>query len=151
MPFRWHTSGIEICFDCIEYAFNFDLPEEIADQMSFRDLRNIVADFVAWTNDLYSSAMEHRKGDLNANIVTVLSNEKQIDVNAAGEFARSYLEGKLLDFLRTKAELLGQSDSREERTFGERLRQYIFGMECWYSGVIAWSSQLKRYSSAETS
>ncbi|KZT30005.1 terpenoid synthase [Neolentinus lepideus HHB14362 ss-1] len=145
VPFRRQISGVQICLDLIEYAFNFDLPDEITDQTRFKEINNITTDFVAWTNDIYSYPMEHRKGGGNANIVTVLSNEKQIETIAAGETARSLLEARLSDFLRIKAELLRQSYNMEDRMVREQLRQYIFGMECWYSGIIGWSSQSERY------
>ncbi|TFK45752.1 terpenoid synthase [Heliocybe sulcata] len=141
---RRHTSGVTPCLDFIEYVFNFELPEDIVNHTSFRTLYDFTTDIVAWTNVGLgvTQAKEHGNTSVNTNILTVIMNEKHVELEEAMELATGLLESRLSDLGRAKGVLLSLPLDGTTRA---HLRQYIFGHECWLVGNEGWHLQSGRY------
>lgn len=140
--FRRSTSAACICLDFIEMVFRFELSDAVLEDEVFKRMYDHTVDFVAWTNDAHSYAMEYSKGHKNANVLTVIMNEQGVDLQRACNRLESIYKSRISQFLADKTDLLGRAWDKATMI---HLRQYIFGLECWVSGITAWGFVSGRY------
>ncbi|CCM04975.1 uncharacterized protein FIBRA_07173 [Fibroporia radiculosa] len=139
-PLRRENSAVRLCFGLFEYCYGADLPEEVFEDSVFMELYWAAADVVCWSNDIYSYNMEQAKGLSGNNIVTVLMQEKGVDLQTASNLVGVHCRELMDRFVAAKSKL---------RSWGPAVDPavafYVRAMEHWVIGNLEWSFESQRY------
>ncbi|KAI9060972.1 terpenoid synthase [Trametes sanguinea] len=141
---RRENSAIRVCFGLFEYALGIDLPDLVFQDEQFMTLYWAAADMVCWSNDVYSYNMEQAKGHTGNNIVTVLMQDKGIDLQAASNLVGAHFAQLMNRFVETKQRLPSFGAAVDDPVL-----KYIEAMEHWVIGNLEWSFESQRYFGAE--
>ncbi|OSD06378.1 terpenoid synthase [Trametes coccinea BRFM310] len=141
---RRENSAIRVCFGLFEYALGIDLPDFVFQDEHFMTLYWAAADMVCWSNDVYSYNMEQAKGHNGNNIVTVLMQQKGIDLQAASNLVGDHFAQLMNRFVDTKQRLPSFGAALDDPVL-----KYIEAMEHWVIGNLEWSFESQRYFGAE--
>ena len=85
--------------------------------------------------------MEQAKGHTGNNIVTVLMQERNIDLQAASDLIGMHFGELMARFAETKARL----PSYGTATVDAAVAKYVAAMEHWVIGNLEWSFETQRY------
>ncbi|KAF9000618.1 isoprenoid synthase domain-containing protein [Cyathus striatus] len=140
IPLRRNNSAVLLCFSLVEYILGIDLPDKAYEDSDFMDAYWAAADFVCWSNDVYSYDMEQAKGHTGNNIVTVLMNDKGFTLQEASNYIGEHCNKLMKQYIATKGRLIsrGYSSDRDEWRFIEAIGQ-------WMIGNLVWSFETQRY------
>lgn len=125
------TAGPYPCFFPLEMDLN--IPDEVMAHPSMELLRSLAAESLVLGNDLYSYNIEQAAGHGGHNIITVVMNEKQVDLHGALDWVAEY-HGQILSEFQAQYRVLpswGPIVDRKVKTYVERLAQFIRGIDCW--------------------
>ncbi|MEP7286008.1 MAG: hypothetical protein ABI947_09595 [Chloroflexota bacterium] len=139
MEMRRLTSALYIFFDLIELADHIQLPAEVLDHDSVRQLKLLANDGVAWFNDIVSLEKELRTNDVH-NLVIVLQHEHQLTLQQAIDNAAQIFNERIQLY----CDLEAQVPSFGTEIDGE-LARYLAGLRYWVRGNIDWSYETGRY------
>ncbi|MDG4830587.1 terpene synthase family protein [Solwaraspora sp. WMMD1047] len=124
--------------DLIEVAARADLPREFRDAPPWRELRDICADVLTWTNDIYSYRKERSEGR-HFNLVEVLSRCLDLSEDAAKARAVAMTNDKAQEFIARAAELSrGPELARLPADVRAGVLRCVRGMESWMQGQYEW-------------
>ncbi|PFH45586.1 hypothetical protein AMATHDRAFT_71495 [Amanita thiersii Skay4041] len=136
---RRDTSGCKPCFQLIEYAGGFDLPDEVVDHPLIRSLEEATNDLVTWSNDIFSYNVEQSRNDTH-NMIAVVMQQKgynlQEAVDFVGECCRASIERFEMD--RQQLPSWGPDVDRD-------VEMYVDGLQNWIVGSLHWSFDSERY------
>ncbi|KAI9462678.1 terpenoid synthase [Russula earlei] len=110
-----------------------DIPNEVMAHSVMKLLCALAAESLVLTNDLYSYNIEQAAGHDGHNIVTVVMNEKRLDLNGALKWLGEY-HGQVLSKFQAQSRTLpswGDKIDADVATFVERLAYWIRGVDCW--------------------
>ncbi|KAF9475126.1 terpenoid synthase [Pholiota conissans] len=136
---RRDTSGCKPCWALIEYACNLDIPDEVMDHPTIRNLGEAANDLVTWSNDIFSYNVEQSKGDTH-NMIPVVMNQEGIDLQSAVDFVG--------DMCKQSIDRFDEERSRLPSWGPEIDRQvdiYVDGLANWIVGSLHWSFETERY------
>ncbi|PCH42339.1 terpenoid synthase [Wolfiporia cocos MD-104 SS10] len=139
-PLRRENSAIRLCFGLFEFCLGSDLPDDVFQDSTFMRLYWAAADMVCWSNDIYSYNMEQSKGIGGNNIVTVLMQDKGIDLQAASDLVGAHFDTLMRRFIATKKQLPSWGPAVDATVAG-----YVAAMEHWVIGNLEWSFETQRY------
>ncbi|KAF8486350.1 terpenoid synthase [Russula ochroleuca] len=125
------TAGPYPCFFPIE--MDLDIPDEVMTHSSMERIRSLAAESMVLGNDLYSYNIEQASGHGGHNIITVVMNEKGVDLDGALDWVEEYHERILSEF-QAQYRLLpswGPAIDLRVKTYVERLASFIRGIDCW--------------------
>ncbi|KAI5122531.1 hypothetical protein M0805_005258 [Coniferiporia weirii] len=140
--FRARENGaVKPAFDMIECCLGIELPDEVIEDPTFKQLYNTALDIILWANDLHSYNMEQaREGHSFSNIITVVMKEKGLALQEAIDYVGADFQAFLTQFIADKAAL---------PSFGAvvdaHVRGYVSGMEDWIAGYLQFSFETARY------
>ncbi|KAL1940692.1 hypothetical protein VTO73DRAFT_7733 [Trametes versicolor] len=128
------------------YAFavlKVDLPLEVSELPILRELSEYITDIIILDNDICSYPKEYAAGDITHNMITLVMNEKHLDLDAAvawvaGEHARR-VDGFLALLPEASALSFGS------REVDEALSAYLDHLVNWPRGLECWSFECERY------
>lgn len=89
--------------------------------------------------------MEQARGIGGNNIVSVLMQEKNIELQAASDLIGQHFEALMNRFVETKAQL----PSFGSAAVVDAVSRYVVAMEHWVIGNLEWSFETNRYFGAE--
>ncbi|KAI0661547.1 terpenoid synthase [Cubamyces menziesii] len=137
---RRENSAVRFCFGLAGYALGIDLPDEVVEHPTFMAMHLATVDMVCWSNDLYSYNMEQAMGHTGNNVMTVLMQDKGLDLQGAADHVGVHFKNLIDTFLEAKRTL---------PTWGKKIdwevSQYIMAMETWVIGNLNWSFETQRY------
>ncbi|KAF8260661.1 terpenoid synthase [Lactarius quietus] len=110
-----------------------DIPDEVMTHHAMESLLVMAGDILVLTNDLYSYNIEQAAGHGGHNILTVVMNEKGVDLNGALDWLAEY-SGELLSKFQSQYRVLpswGPGTDPIVAAFVERLAYGIRGYDCW--------------------
>ena len=90
--------------------------------------------------DLYSYNMEQAMGHTGNNILTVLMQEKDIDLQTASDLVGDHFKVLIDRFLSCKAQLPSWGPE-----WDDTVSQFVMAMESWIIGNLEWSFETQRY------
>jgi len=125
------TAGGYPAFVAVEAGLN--IPNEVMAHPALESLRSLAAESLVLTNDMYSFNIEQASGHGGHNIVTVVMNEKGVDLDGALAWLGEY-HGEVLSKFQAQSRTLpswGPAIDTDVETFGERLGYWIRGIDCW--------------------
>ncbi|TBU32549.1 terpenoid synthase [Dichomitus squalens] len=138
---RRENSAIRLCFGLFEFALGCDLPDSVFHDEHFATMYWAAADMVCWSNDVYSYNMEQARGIGGNNIVSVLMQERNIDLQAASDLIGQHFETLMNRFVESKARV----PSFGSAALDDAVFKYISAMEHWVIGNLEWSFKTNRY------
>ncbi|KAH9053668.1 terpenoid synthase [Lactarius vividus] len=121
------------CASFFSVELGLDIPDEIMTHPAMESLLGLVADSIVLTNDLYSYNNEQAAGHGGHNILTVVMNEKGVDLDGAVDWLAEY-NGVVLSKFQAQYRMLpswGPDLDRIVTAFVERLGHWIRGHDCW--------------------
>lgn len=160
-PLRRENSAIRLCFGLFEFALGVDLPDAVFEDPAFMNLYWAAADMVCWSNvsdnrrlllvrfrsdsgnilkDVYSYSMEYSRGIAGNNVVTVLMQERQVDLQTAANLVGEHCKELMFRFIEGKKSLPSQ-----EPDVQAAVNAYIDAMGHWIVGNLIWSFETTRY------
>ncbi|KAH9036446.1 terpenoid synthase [Lactarius pseudohatsudake] len=110
-----------------------DIPDEVMTHPAMESLLGLVADSIVLTNDLYSYNIEQAAGHDGHNILTVVMNEKGVDLDGALDWLAEY-NGAVLSKFQAQYRMLpswGPDMDPIVTAYVERLCYWIRGHDCW--------------------
>ncbi|KAI9442038.1 terpenoid synthase [Lactarius psammicola] len=125
------TAGPYPCFFPLEMDLN--IPDEVMAHPSVELLRSLAAESLVLGNDLYSYNIEQAAGHGGHNIITVVMNEKKVNLHRALDWVAEY-HGQVLSKFQAQHRVLpswGPNIDRKLKTYVGRLAQFIRGIDCW--------------------
>jgi len=128
---RRGTVAAYASYICVEMGLY--IPDEVMAHPAIGSLLALVADCTLLTNDLYSYNNEQAAGHGGHNILTVVMNEKGVDLNGALEWLAEYNDTVLSRF-QAQYRMLpswGPDLDPTVKTFVERLAFFIRGHDSW--------------------
>ncbi|KAI0306214.1 isoprenoid synthase domain-containing protein [Multifurca ochricompacta] len=117
-----------------------DIPDEVMAHHGMASLCALAAESLVLTNDMYSYNIEQASGHGGHNIVTVVMNEKGVNLDSALKWLGDYHEEVLARFQAQHRMLpsWGPAVDRDVEIFVERLGY-------WIRGIDSWSLETERY------
>lgn len=137
---RRDNSAVYACFALFEYALDIDLPDEVVEHPTFKNLQDWGCDLVCWANDIYSYDAEQSKGLEGNNIVTVLMEANGFNLQEAVDRA-GQLWGDLMNRFVEERKKLPSWGSDLDRD----VNRYVDAIGHWVVGNICWSFESQRY------
>jgi Terpene synthase family 2, C-terminal metal binding len=138
LALRREEGAAKPTIDLVEVAVRTDLPEQFRSSPAWRHLRDVCADVLTWTNDVYSYQKERHVGN-RFNLVDVLVRHDRLPEHDARVRAVDMTNEKVQEFAARAAELV---HSREFSALDEQERSGVFrcvrGMEHWMRGQYEW-------------
>jgi hypothetical protein len=131
LELRRQTAGTYAVFFPVELGL--DIPDEIMTHPSMESLLVLTADSIVLTNDLYSYNNEQAAGHGGHNLLTVVMNEKGVDLDGALDWLSEY-NGVVLSRFQEQYRMLpswGPDVDPIVTAFVERLAHLIRGHDCW--------------------
>ncbi|KAF8268453.1 terpenoid synthase [Lactarius quietus] len=125
------TAGPYPCFFPLE--MDLDIPDEVMTHPSLELLRSLAAESLVLGNDLYSYNIEQAAGHGGHNIITVVMNEKKVNLHRALDWVAEY-HGQVLSEFQAQHRVLPSWDpviDQNLMTYVERLGQFMRGIDCW--------------------
>lgn len=125
------TAGPYPCFFPLEMDLN--IPDKVMAHPSIERLQSLAAESLVLGNDLYSYNIEQAAGHGGHNIITVVMNEKKVDLHRALDWVAEY-HGQVLSDFQAQRRVLpswGPITDRKVKKYVERLAQFIRGIDCW--------------------
>jgi len=112
---------------------DLDIPDEVMTHPSLETIRSMAAESLVLANDLYSYNIEQAAGHGGHNIITVVMNEKGVDLDGALDWVAEYHERVLSQFQAQFRSLpsWGPTIDSKVKTYVERLAYFIRGIDCW--------------------
>jgi len=138
IPLRKLTSGSRATFLCIELGL--DIPDEVYEHPVLESLLELTADTIVITNDLYSYNNEQAAGHSVHNILTVIMNEKNLDLDGALLFLAKHNDEILSKFL-AQRRMIPSWDPDTDRIVNE----FVERLGYWIRGHDQWSFESGRY------
>ncbi|KAG5640312.1 hypothetical protein DXG03_009259 [Asterophora parasitica] len=131
LELRRRTAGTYASFFSVELGL--DIPDEVMEHPALESLLSLAADSTVLTNDLYSFNNEQAAGHGGHNIITVVMNEKGVNLDSALKWVGDYHEQVLSRFKAQRHRLpsWGLDMDVVVNTFVERLAYWIRGHDCW--------------------
>jgi len=131
LKLRRHTIGGHALFFPVEAGL--DIPNEAMAHPVIKLLCALAVESLILTNDMYSYNIEQATGHDGHNIVTVVMNEKGLDLDGALRWLGEYHGEVLSKFLAQSRALpsWGGKVDADVGTFVERLAYLIRGVDCW--------------------
>ncbi|MDY7088800.1 MAG: terpene synthase family protein [Actinomycetota bacterium] len=124
--------------DLIEVAARADLPGEFRAAPPWQELRDICADVLTWTNDLYSYRKERDEGR-HFNLVEVLSQRMDLPEEEARARVVAMTDDKVQEFIAKAAALRrGRALALLPEDVRAGVLRCITGMESWMQGQYEW-------------
>ncbi|KAI0273275.1 terpenoid synthase [Russula aff. rugulosa BPL654] len=110
-----------------------EIPDEVMEHPALQSLLGLTADSIVLTNDLYSYNNEQAAGHGCHNILTVIMNEKGVDLDGALDALAKYNDEVLSKFQAQRHMLpsWGPDMDRIVNEYVERLAYWIRGHDCW--------------------
>lgn len=157
-PLRRENSAIRLCFGLFEFALGIDLPDEVFEDEAFMNLYWAAADMVCWANvssfqdldaqngiltraqDVYSYNMEQARGIGGNNIVTVLMEDRGVNLQSASDMVGKHFAELMSRFVEGKKKLPSWGLETDAA-----VAAYIRAMEHWVVGNLDWSFETQRY------
>jgi len=121
------------CPSFLSAELGLDIPDEVMAHPELESLRSLAVDSTVLTNDLYSYNNEQAAGHGGHNIITVVMNEKDVDLDGALNWVGAYHEGVLSRFQAQRHMLpsWGADMDSVVDSYVERLAYWIRGHDCW--------------------
>ncbi|KIL65704.1 hypothetical protein M378DRAFT_457656 [Amanita muscaria Koide BX008] len=136
---RRDTSACKPCFQLIEYAGGFELPEEVLQHPIIQSLEEATNDLVTFSNDVFSYNVEQSRHDTH-NMVAVMMNEMGLSLQEAVDLAGDYCKASVDRF---------EHDRQLLRSWGPEIDamvdKYVDGLQNWIIGSLHWSFDTERY------
>jgi len=132
------TAGGYPAFVAVEAGLN--IPNEAMGHPVIKSLCALAAESLVLTNDMYSYNIEQASGHGGHNIVTVVMNEKEVDLDSALNWLGEY-HGQVLSKFQAQSRSLpswGGAVDADVATFVDRLGY-------WIRGIDSWSLETERY------
>ncbi|KAL1697045.1 isoprenoid synthase domain-containing protein [Schizophyllum commune] len=140
IPLRRENSAIRLCFGLFEYCLGIDLPDYVFEDPAFQEIYWAGADLVCWHNDLYSYNMEQAKGLSGNNIVTVLMQERNLDIQSVADYLGDLTKELMAQYTRGRANLPSWGPEIDAA-----VARYADAVGFWIRGNIDWSFETSRY------
>ncbi|KAF9648811.1 terpenoid synthase [Thelephora ganbajun] len=137
---RRDNSAVYACFALFEYALDIDLPDEVVEHPTFKNLQDWGCDLVCWANDVYSYDVEQSKGLEGNNILTVLMEAKGFNLQEAADNA-GVLFGDLMSCFIAERKKLPSWGPDLDRD----VSRYVDAIGHWVVGNLCWSFETPRY------
>jgi len=131
LELRRLTAGAYASFFSVELGL--DIPHEVMAHPAVESLRSLAADSTVLTNDLYSYNNEQAAGHGGHNIITVVMNEKNVDLDGALKWVGEYHE-EVLSRFQAQCQMLpswGPDIDLVVNAYLDRLAHWIRGHDCW--------------------
>ncbi|KAF8622004.1 hypothetical protein AX15_007358 [Amanita polypyramis BW_CC] len=127
------------CFQLIEYAGGFTLPDEVAEHPVIRSLEEATNDHITWYNDIFSFNVEQARNEPH-NMVTVVMAGKGFTVQEAVDFVGGLCMA-CADRFENDLSLLPSWGPEVDRD----VAKYVDGLKNWFAGSFHWSFSTERY------
>ncbi|KAI0248889.1 terpenoid synthase [Lactifluus subvellereus] len=131
LELRRLTSGAYASFFSVELGL--DIPDEVMTHPAIESLLGLAAETIVLTNDLYSYNNEQAAGHGGHNIITVVMNEKGVNLDGALNWVAEY-HGDVLSRFQAQHRMLpswSPDVDRVANAFVEGLAYWIRGHDCW--------------------
>ncbi len=148
---RRKTFGSDLTMSLSRLAQGDEIPQEIYQTRSMRQLDNSAADFACLTNDIFSYQKEIEfEGELN-NGVLVIQNFLNCDKFQAVEIVNNLMTTRALQFQHIVATELPVlfDDFNLDKNTREKLHRYVERLQQWMCGVLKWHIAVDRYKEFE--
>jgi len=132
------TAGGYPAFVGVEAGLN--IPNEVMEHPVMKSLCALAAESLVLTNDMYSYNIEQASGHGGHNIITVVMNEKGVDLDGALHWLGEY-HGQVLSKFQAQSRTLpswGGAVDADVTTYVDRLGY-------WIRGIDSWSLETERY------
>ncbi|KAH9957093.1 terpenoid synthase [Russula dissimulans] len=131
LELRKLTAGAYASFFSVELGL--DIPDEVMTHPALESLLSLAALSTVLTNDLYSFNNEQAAGHGGHNIITVVMNEKNVELDSALKWVGDYHEQVLSRFQAQRHMLPSWGPDMDVvvNAFVERLAYWIRGHDCW--------------------
>ncbi|KAF8268461.1 terpenoid synthase [Lactarius quietus] len=109
------------------------IPDEVMEHPALHSILSFAAESLVLTNDMYSYNIEQASGHGGHNIVTVIMNEKGVDLDGALNWLGEY-HGQVLSNFQEQYRMLpswGLAVDADVKSFVERLGYWIRAIDCW--------------------
>ncbi|EKM77998.1 hypothetical protein AGABI1DRAFT_76352 [Agaricus bisporus var. burnettii JB137-S8] len=140
---RRDTSGCKPCFQLIEFAGDFDLPDEVVNHELIQNLEEATNDLVTWSNDIFSYNKEQKYHDTH-NMITVVMNQYGFTLQQAVDFVGFKCKKSIENF---------EYDRNRLPSWGieidRMVEKYVDGLQNWIVGSLHWSFDTERYFSKD--
>ncbi|EJT99588.1 terpenoid synthase [Dacryopinax primogenitus] len=133
------NGAVRSCFALIEYANDFELPEEVFDHPTIRKLEDWANDLITWANDILSFPIEYERGD-SSNIAMSVMHEKGLGVQDAMDHSSKLFGDVVENYVTARATLPSWGPEIDKM-----VELYLHGMEYWVIGSTEWCFWTQRY------
>ena len=157
---RRDNSAVYACFALFEYALDIDLPDEVVEHPSFKNLQDWGCDLVCWANvsshrlrpvsdpsanslpfqDVFSYDVEQSKGLEGNNILTVLMQARGFNLQEASDYAGTLFGDLVNRFIAERAKLPSWGPDLDRD-----INRYVDAIGHWVVGNLCWSFETSRY------
>ncbi|KAF7440249.1 Alpha-muurolene synthase [Pleurotus ostreatus] len=136
---RRDTSGCKPVFDLIEYAMDFELPEEVVNHPVIKALNQGTNDLVTWSNDIFSYNVEQARGDTH-NMIVILMKYHGHTLQSAVDYVGELCCQTINNFCANRQVIPSWGPETDRM-----VQEYVQGLQDWITGSLHWSFKTHRY------
>lgn len=128
---RFENEGPEMIFTVARVAAQIKIPEKFQKNKNYKKLHDATLNMIWMMNDIYSFPMEHRNHVHDMNLVTVLMNEKKLNLQEAYDESGKMYEKLMENFKKYKKLFLIEYQNADEII--EFYESLLIGQIDWYA------------------
>ncbi|KAH7915515.1 terpenoid synthase [Hygrophoropsis aurantiaca] len=141
--------GLKPTIVLLLFNLDIDLPDEVLDHPALAEMEMCCVDSIITANDITSYNREQARGDDTHNLVSIVMQERGLDLQSALYWIRDYQEHVTQNFIRLRDEVCARVREDLPTIWNERieaqLKGYMGGLACWVRGNDAWGWECERY------
>ncbi|MEV0259868.1 terpene synthase family protein [Streptomyces sp. NPDC050617] len=144
LELRRTVVGTSPCFDMLERAHRYELPERFRTHVLYRRLRDAAADLVTLCNDVASVKKDQARGDASNSVLLFAA--EGLDIGVARQRVVEMVEQRTADYQRAQSDVDRTCDLLYIGDAG-RAACHRWGREVleWVGGNLEWQGQIGRY------
>lgn len=143
---REHDSGMQVAIDCVEFAYDIYIPDEVMAHPWMLMMRRHCANVGGLINDLTSYHKEAEVGEERFNLINVYIENQGLDFSMAVHQSVVLINSYISDFLQQQD---NQPDFGDDAV-NEMVRLYIQGLRDHIGASWHWQLNTNRYRSPES-
>ncbi|KAF9449745.1 terpene synthase [Macrolepiota fuliginosa MF-IS2] len=141
---RRDTSGCKPCFQLIEYAGRFDLPQFVVECKEIQEMEEATNDLVTWSNDIFSYNKEQERNDTH-NMIPVTMHQYGYSLQQAIDHVGQKCKESIERFEHNRQKIREDKKDRWDQDTKKMVEMYADGLQNWIVGSLHWSFESERY------
>ena len=143
---REHDSGMQVAIDCVEFAYDIYIPDEVMADPWVQTMRRHCANVGGLINDLTSYHKEAEVGEERFNLISVFMESEGVDFHTAVKKSIDLINEFIADFLHKEQHIPDFGSP----AVNEMVARYVQGLKDHIGASYHWQLNTNRYRSPDS-